>query len=484
MAVPKRPQGPVQKQVHAFTDDALGEHDAVGLVEEIRSGRVSRSEVVAAAIVRVQQVDPILAAVAADRYDLALAESESPVGGYFAGIPGFVKDNCDVAGLPSQHGSKAFIGAPKHADGDYAASFKTAGVTVLGKTRLSEYGFSASAEFVDEENVHNAWSTAHSSGASSAGSSVLVAAGAVPIAHANDGGGSIRIPAACNGLVGFKPSRGRTPQDKMLREMPVKIVSDGVVTRSVRDTAAYLREIERHFRAHRLPPIGDVTGPNKKRLRIGLLTDSIERDSDQEIRDAVRDAGHLLESMGHKVEEVVPYVPGSFQEDFLTYWALMAFAIETNGKRSMGKSFDKSLDSTLTRGLAKRAQKNLHKLPMVIARLQASRFGSAQFFRQYDAVISPTLAHVTPELGWLDPGQDYETVIDKLMDWVAFTPLANATGDPAVSLPLATDKRGLPIGLMLSGGRGSERQLLELSYELEEARPFRRIQDPVVQPLA
>ena len=477
MAVPKRPDAPVQKHVHAFTDDALGDHDAVGLVEEIRQGRVSRAELVDAAIERVKRVDPILAAVAADRFEEARKESIEPASGYFAGIPSFVKDNSDVAGLPTQQGSKAFVGVPKKADGDFAASFRRAGMTVLGKTRLSEYGFSASAEFVDEENVHNAWSTAHSSGASSAGSSVLVAAGAVPIAHANDGGGSIRIPAACNGLVGFKPSRGRTPQDKMLREMPVQIVSDGVVTRSVRDTAAYLREIERHYRPHRLAPIGDVTEPSKRRLRIGLLTDSIERDSDQEIRDAARDAGHLLESMGHTVEEVVPFVPGTFQEDFLTYWALMAFAIETNGKRSMGKPFDKTQDSTLTRGLAKKAQKSIHKLPLVIARLKASRLGSAQFFRQYDAVISPTLAHVTPELGWLDPAQDYETVIEKLMDWVAFTPLANATGDPAVSLPLATDKRGLPIGLMLSGGRGSERTLLELSYELEEARPFRRIQD-------
>lgn len=228
-----------------------------------------------------------------------------------------------------------------------------------------------------------------------------------------------------------------------------------------------------------MAPIGDVTGPSKKRLRIGLLTDSIERDSDQEIRDAVRSTGHLLESMGHTVEEVVPFVPGTFQEDFLTYWALMALAIEVNGKRSMGAPFDKTQDSNLTRGLAKRAQKNLAKLPVVIARLKASRIGSAQFFRQYDAVLSPTLAHVTPELGWLDPAQDYETVIEKLMDWVAFTPLANATGDPAVSLPLATDKRGLPIGLMLSGGRGGERTLLELSYELEEALPFRRIQDQI-----
>ena len=154
--------------------------------------------------------------------------------------------------------------------------FGQIGTTVIGKSRLSEFGFSASAEFVHDEDVRNPWNTAHTSGASSAGSAALVAAGALAMAHANDGGGSIRIPAACNGLVGLKPSRGRVPSDKMNREMPVQIVHDGVVTRSVRDTAAFLRESERVYRhleaaargrRHRVPA--------RRRLRIGVVTDSI-----------------------------------------------------------------------------------------------------------------------------------------------------------------------------------------------------------------
>ena len=146
---------------------------------------------------------------------------------------------------------------------------------MLGKTRLSEYGFSPSAEFMDDVPVRNPWHTEHTSGASSAGSAAFVAAGAVPMAHANDGGGSIRIPAACNGLVGLKATRGRIPSDKLNREMPVQIVHDGVVTRSVRDTAAFVRESERVYRNLKLPPVGDVTHPGKARLRIALVTNSI-----------------------------------------------------------------------------------------------------------------------------------------------------------------------------------------------------------------
>ena len=153
--------------------------------------------------------------------------------------------------------------------------FGLVGTTTLGKTRLSEYGFSASAEFIDDPPVRNPWHTGHSSGASSAGSGAFVAAGAVPMSHANDGGGSIRIPAACNGLVGLKATRGRIPSDKVHQEMPVKIVHDGVLTRSVRDTAAFVRESERVYRNLKLPPVGDVRGPGKKRLRIALVTHSI-----------------------------------------------------------------------------------------------------------------------------------------------------------------------------------------------------------------
>ena len=276
------------QRVHAFVDDALGDHDAVGLAEEIRSGRVSRREAVEASIERTRKLDGDLDGLAAERFSQALAEARAPHDGFFAGQPSFVKDNSDVAGLPTQHGTRAFVARPAAADGDFARMFQPIGTTTLGKTRLSEYGFSASAEFVDDPPVRNPWHTGHTSGASSAGSAAFVASGAVTIAHANDGGGSIRIPAACCGLVGLKPTRGRTPSDRLNREMPVRIVHDGVVTRSVRDTAAFIRESERVYRNVGLPPVGDVTGPGKKRLRVALVTDSVNgRRTDDETTRAV-----------------------------------------------------------------------------------------------------------------------------------------------------------------------------------------------------
>ncbi|MCW2539869.1 MAG: Amidase, partial [Frankiales bacterium] len=254
-------------RVHAFTgDDALTDLDATGLVAALAAGEVSVPEVVDAAIARTQQVDPALGAVAHAAYDRARDEARHPRGGWFAGIPTFVKDNVDVAGMPTQHGSDAFTGAPQQADGDFARMYLATGLIPLGKTQLSEFGFSGAADHVRLGPVRSPWSTDHYAGASSAGSAALVAAGAVPIAHANDGGGSIRIPAAVNGLVGLKPTRGRLAQDKMMRVMPVRIVANGVLTRSVRDTAAFYREIEHTWRSTKLPLLGDITGPGTQRL--------------------------------------------------------------------------------------------------------------------------------------------------------------------------------------------------------------------------
>jgi len=223
-------------RVHAFSaDDALTDLDATGLVAALRDGLVSVPEVVEAAIARTQQVDAALGAVAYAAYDRAREEARHPRGGFFAGVPTFVKDNVDVAGMPTQHGSDAFTAEPQRADGDFARMYLATGLIPLGKTQLSEFGFSGAADHVRLGPVRSPWNPDHYAGASSAGSAALVAAGAVPIAHANDGGGSIRIPAAVNGLVGLKPTRGRLAQDRMMRDMPVRIVSDGVLTRSVRD---------------------------------------------------------------------------------------------------------------------------------------------------------------------------------------------------------------------------------------------------------
>jgi amidase len=298
----------------------------------------------------------------------------------------------------------------------------------------------------------------------------------VPIAHANDGGGSIRIPAACNGLVGLKPSRGRLPQDKMSRQMPVRLVNDGVLTRSVRDTAAFYRESERIWRNRALLPIGAVSGPGTERLRVAVVTRSVNRDSDPQIRDLTLKTAQLLEGLGHRVDYLDHNpIPAYFVDDFLVYWASLAMALVRTGQRTFGKSFDRSRLDNLTLGLDRHATRNLHRLPVAIARLRRLGRVTAKFYRDYDVLLTPTLAEPTPRIGHLDPMADYQQVIDRLTDWVAFTPLQNATGEPAVSLPMAQSADGMPVGMMFAAPVGHERRLLELAYELEAAAPWPRI---------
>jgi amidase len=466
-------------RVHAFGDDALGDLDAVGLVHQMRSGDVSPTELVEAAITRTEKVNPALNGLAHEAYDRARrAATDDLAGGFFAGIPTFVKDNVDVAGMPTMHGTDAWTPRPAPADGDWARTFLATGLLPLGKTQLSEFGFSASAEHPRLRPVRNPWNPDYTAGASSSGSAAFVAAGAVPIAHANDGGGSIRIPASCNGLVGLKPTRGRLPLDSQMRQMPLRLVTNGVVTRSVRDTAAFYREAERIWRSRKLPPIGDISQPGKRRLTIAVITRSVERESSPEVRELTLKSATLLEELGHRVHHLErPPVPSSFVSDFLLYWSFLAFALVRGGRRAFGASFDRDRLDNLTLGLDRYASRNLHRLPVAITRLALLRRVMTGFFRSYDAVLTPTLADATPKIGHLNPTADYQQIIDRLIDWVAFTPLQNATGTPAISLPLAESASGLPIGMMLGADRGQEARLLELAYELEEAQPWRRIQD-------
>src|SRR5882757_455653 len=253
--------------VSAFDDDALGDLDAVGVVEAYEAGTVSRTEVIEAAIARTEKANPELNGLAYEAFDRARsrARASTAYGGYFDGVPTFIKDNVAVAGMPPREGADAWSPRPEVAAGASARASLATGVIPLGKTQLSEFGFSASAEHPRLGPVRNPWNTDHTAGASSSGSGAFVAAGAVPIAHANDGGGSIRIPASCNGLVGLKPSRGRLPLDADVRQMPIRIVANGVLSRSVRDTAAFYREVEKVWRNTKLPPIGDVKGPGRDR---------------------------------------------------------------------------------------------------------------------------------------------------------------------------------------------------------------------------
>ena len=468
------------RRVHAFGDDALGDLDAVGLSAAIRADWVSRVDVIEAAIARAEAVNPTLNGLAYKAFEQARATAAAkPAAGFsrfFEGVPTFIKDNVDVAGQPTMRGADAWAPFDAVADSVFTRLYLATGPTPLGKTQMSEFGFSASAEHPRLGPVRNPWDTDYTAGASSSGSGAFVAAGVVPIAHANDGGGSIRIPASCNGLVGLKPSRGRLPLDPELRRMPVGIVANGVLTRSVRDTAAFYREAERIWRNPKLAPIGDVTGPGRQRLRIAVVTRSVHRECSPQLRELTLKSAGLLEELGHRVEHIEQHlVPASFSDDFVLYWGFLALAQVRSGRRLFGKTFDRTRLDALTLGLDRHTSRNLHRLPRVIMRLRRMRRRSAEFFRTYDAVLTPTVADETPRIGYFAP-TEFQPLMQRLVDWVAFTPLQNVTGDPAISLPLAQTADGMPVGMMLAADIGQEALLLELAYELEEARPWARIQ--------
>ncbi|MEV4430896.1 amidase [Streptomyces sp. R-07] len=462
-------------RVHAFRDDALGEHDAVGLAEAIRRGEVGAAEAARDAAERVRVVEERLHAVQVHADAPAHADA---TGGAFAGVPTFVKDNTDYQGLPTGHGSEAFTPRPARRHAPFARQFLSSGVTVLGKTRLPEFGFSPTTEYENAEPVRNPWNTGHSAGGSSGGSAALVAAGAVPIAHANDGGGSIRIPAACCGLVGLKPTRGRVVPNAQSRQLPLDLVADGIVSRSVRDTAAFLASAETYWRNPKLPPLGLVEGPSGRRLRIGFLLDSPNGvASDTATREAVEETAATLERLGHTVEPVEMTIDPRFTEDFLTYWGMLSFLLGATG-RTLGDGFERQRMDGLSRGLRETYVENWRRTPGVLRRLKRTKEAYAAAFRGLDLLLTPVLAHPAPPIGHLAPAVPYPTLIERILAYVAFTPVDNVVGTPSVSLPStrATDD-GLPVGVMFSGRPGSERTLLDVAFTLEADRPFRRIQD-------
>lgn len=467
-------------RIHAFCDDALGECDAEALVERLQRGEVSSAEITEAAIARALTVEGSINAVQLACYERARqAAATAPTrSGFFAGVPTFVKDNTDVRGLPTNHGSAALDTPPARRSDPYARQFLSQGFIVLGKSTLPEFGLNATTEFIGREPTRNPWNPDYSAGASSGGAAALVAAGVVPLAHGNDGGGSIRIPAACCGLVGLKPSRGRHCEKPHTRALAVNLINEGVLTRSVRDTARFHAEAEKYYQNPRLPPIGLVRGPGRRRLRIGMLLDPVTGgQTDTATRAVVQETAHLLAALGHRVEEMAMPVPRSFVEDFGLYWSMLAFMFEKSGHRVIDPGFEPDLLEGLTQGLSNQFKRHFYKAPGFIYRLRRSYRDYARVFSRLDAVLSPVLTHTTPVLGYISPQVPFEQLFERLTNYVGFTPWANASGGPAISLPMGLTENDLPVSVQFFAGHGQERTLLELAFELEASHPWPRIQD-------
>lgn len=464
--------------VHVFHDE-LSKLDGIGTATAIRNGDLSAAEVVAAAIARAELIDPVLAAVVTSDFDRALVRADKGVVGPFGGVPTFIKDNEDVEGLPTRQGSAALACAPAaKRTAPVAAQMLDMGMVCLGKSSLPEFGFIPSAEFPDDTApTRNPWNPDHTAGGSSSGSAALVASGVVPVAHGVDGGGSIRLPAACCGLVGLKPSRGRLAVSPDAKFLPVDILGEGLLTRTVRDTAMYLFEAERRYANPKLPLVGLVQNGTDRKLRIALVADSPNgRPVDAPTAAALAGAAALLGSLGHTVEPVT--LPGldEFEADFKHYWAALAFAVSIAGPQLYGKAFDKSQLSDLTLGLARMFKKNLRRSPGAVRRLRASTKIQDQVYRSFDLVMSPVANSVAPSIGQLSMKLPFDELFPRVEDWVGFTPLANATGEPSISLPLGHDEAtNLPVGVMFTSAVGSDRLLLELALDLEAASPFRLI---------
>jgi Asp-tRNA(Asn)/Glu-tRNA(Gln) amidotransferase A subunit family amidase len=478
-------------------------HDATALADLVARGEVTAAELLALARSRRAQVDPALNAVVADLGQVADQRAADPeLSGPFAGVPFLVKDlGQEYAGFPTSNGSRALAHdvADRHAL--VTQRFLDAGLVVFGKTNTPEFGAKGVTESEHWGPARNPWNTTHTPGGSSGGSGAAVAAGIVPAAGANDGGGSVRIPAACNGLVGLKTSRGLGPLGPQSGESIGGMVTQGVLTRTVRDSAALLDAIIGHdpragYRAalHEVP-FAEQVRERPGRLRIGYsVSSAINAHPDPEAFAAVEGAAKLLTELGHEVEEVSPpHDDEALARDFLTIWFAQLYAQVSDARERLGAPDSHFEADTLASAEIGRAT---GMLPMLRALHNVNGYvhALADFHERYDLFLTPTLAkpplpvhatrtpdrlqkaarvisrlragRVLTATGMLD-----EIIADNL-DWVPYTQLANLTGRPAISVPLNWTASGLRLGFNFVGPLGADGDLLRLAAQLEEAQPW------------
>ncbi|MCW2814555.1 MAG: amidase [Nocardioides sp.] len=479
-------------------------HDAVGLAALVRSGDVTSDELVAAARARTAQVNERINAVVVDldppvSGPAAGSETDRP----FAGVPFLVKDlHQDVVGFPTSGGSRSLATTVATENADVVQRWLDSGLVLLGKTNTPEFGAKGITEPALFGAARNPWDTDHTPGGSSGGSAAAVAAGIVPCAGASDGGGSIRIPASACGLFGLKPTRGLVPSGPAHGEPLGGTATDGVISRSVRDSAAMLDVLagpspaSPYLSASPATSYADEVGQDPGVLRIALCTASaINPTPDPEAVAAATEAAELLESLGHHVDvlEAAPIDDAALAKDFLTTWfAYCAYSVD-EAKRVSGSGDSGFEDDTLTMAALGRATSPVDFVRAVENRhLHVRRL--AEFHETYDLLLTPTTATAPPRIGAFEAPLPVRLaqralltaraasvlrltpIVDQMitqnLGWVPYTQLANLTGRPAMTVPLHWTAAGLPIGSQLVGRLGSDGLLLRLAAQLEEARPW------------
>jgi amidase len=460
--------------VKAAAPKALSsETDATETAAMIKRGDITAAEAVEAAIKRAEAIQPQINFMVADTFAMARARAKAPLTGPLAGVPFLVKDLNSVKGVPTRLGSRATANQPPaEKDSDIAATMFAAGVVSIGKSSTPENGYLPTTEPLAFGPTRNPWNIGHSSGGSSGGSAAAVAAGVVPIAHANDGGGSIRFPAANCGLVGLKPSDGRM-NDGDLNPDPLSLGVQGCVSRTVRDTAAFLAACEAQS-GGRYAPVGLVTGPGAKRVKVGVLTKGFGGyEAETEVAAIVRAAAKLMEGLGHTLAETNWPTGPTFGDDFLAYWSLGAAADMKSFEEMNGKAPDETMVEPFSLRMAQNAATmKPGDIEAVTKRLNEAAAGYDAWIGGFDVVLSPVFAGPPSPLGYLRGDVPFDTLRERLLQQVGYTLIHNVAGAPAISLPLGWTSGGLPVGVQVSAAKGQERLLLELAFELEAAQPW------------
>lgn len=465
-------------------NDVIDSHDAMGLAALVKARKVSPSELLEASIARAEALNPRFNFIAQRHYDHARkAIAAGLPQGPFTGVPWLLKDlNTYLAGELTEGGSRFYKGYRASVTSTLASRIQAAGFVIFGKTTTPEYGLTGTTENKLTGDTRNPWNPAHISGGSSGGAAVAVAAAVLPAAHATDGGGSIRIPASCCGLFGLKPSRGRVPAGPLKTEGWGGLSTHHAVTWSVRDSAAILdatHGVEPGSRYGAPTPDGSflsqvTRSPGK--LRIALMVDPFAHSPvDPECAEAARAAARLCESLGHHVSEAAPRldVAALGFASFVLIGSAVAADIADRAKAT-GINPAETLEP-ITLAFAEYGKTftamDYHRANDI---LQNAAITLGQFMQQYDVILSPTLAAPPLKLGQinLSPDCDFQTWGQRAAVFSPFTQIANMTGQPAMSVPLAMSQGGLPIGVQFLGRYGEEALLLRLAGQLERAAPW------------